>query len=314
MFVSYVAWMCRVASETASFLSRAAATEVALGRLGLGPGIAVVRPEWRGADGHGGDSRPVEELRAIELDGICVSREGRRATQSRLVRRGNDGSLVVVTGRVGAGKSTLISVPRRLRGRYGGRSALEWAPDRDRRACLPSAVHGVPAAAAVHLRGVGRRQHPAGAWGIGTMRRKRCDRRSSTWRGREWYAALQRGLARTDRSFRAARAAGWRWRVPCPEQAQVYVLDEPTTGLDVETERRLMAGLRDRKTTAIVASSSPRGAQVCRPGGASVRRHRPGGWFGGGVAREFGGLPPPVAWRGSALTGRWSSRLRHGRF
>ena len=41
------------------------------------------------------------------------------------------------------------------------------------------------------------------------------------------------------------------------KRAQVYVLDEPTTGLDVETERRLMTGLRDSYTTAIVASSSP---------------------------------------------------------
>ena len=41
------------------------------------------------------------------------------------------------------------------------------------------------------------------------------------------------------------------------KQAQICVLDEPTTGLDVETERQLMAGLRARETTAIVASSSP---------------------------------------------------------
>ena len=41
------------------------------------------------------------------------------------------------------------------------------------------------------------------------------------------------------------------------KRAQICVLDEPTTGLDVETERQLMAGLRARETTAIVASSSP---------------------------------------------------------
>ena len=41
------------------------------------------------------------------------------------------------------------------------------------------------------------------------------------------------------------------------KRAQIYVLDEPTTGLDVETERRLMTGLRASNTTAIIPSSSP---------------------------------------------------------
>jgi len=253
LFVSYVAWMCRVASETASFLSHAAATEVALGRLGLGPG-GVVRPGGEVAT-PGGDCSPKEELRALELDGICVSRDGeeRLGAISFTVQRG---SLVAVTGRTGAGKSTLI---RCLAGfedvtagevRWNGRPIAIGGP-----LCRPPSMAFLlprPFIFAGSVRdnvllGRGESEDARDA-----LRRARFDP------ARE---GLVRGLATRVGANGSKLSGGQSRRLALARalsrRAQVYVLDEPTAGLDVETEHQLMAGLRDGRATAIVASSSP---------------------------------------------------------
>ena len=253
LFVSYVAWMCRVAAETASFLSQAAATEVALGRLALGPGGGVR------AGGEvptpGGDRSPGGELRVLELDGICVSRDGeeRLGAVSFTVQRG---SLVVVTGRTGAGKSTLI---RCLAGfedvtagemRWNGRPIVIGGP-----ACRPPSMAFLlprPFIFAGSVRDnvlLGRRESEDAR---DALRRAQFDP------ARE---GLVRGLATRVGADGSKLSGGQSRRLALARalsrRAQLYVLDEPTAGLDVETERRLMAGLRDTNTTAIVASSSP---------------------------------------------------------
>ena len=307
LFVSYVAWMCRVAAETASFLSQAAATEVALGRLaarggtrrgtesgeapgwqgatndhirayvseeqrsqpgwiaarmqpefhhgllGLGPG-GVLRPGGE-VPTPGGACSPGGELRSLELDGICVSRDGeeRLGAVSFIVQRG---SLVVVTGRTGAGKSTLI---RCLAGfedvtageaRWNGRPIAIGGP-----VCRPPSMAFLlpqPFIFAGSIRdnvllGRGESEDAQDA-----LRRAQFDpAREGMVRGLATKVGANGSKLSGGQSRRLALARA------LSRRAQLYVLDEPTSGLDVETERRLMAELCDKDTTAIVASSSP---------------------------------------------------------
>ena len=253
LFVSYVAWMCRVASETASFLSQAAATEVALDRLGLGP-HGVVRPNGKKVPTPGADCRPVEELRSLELDGICVSRDGEEQLRavSFTVERG---SLVVVTGRVGAGKSTLI---RCLAGfehvtagavRWNGRPIVIGGS-----ACRPPCMAFLLPRPFIFAGSVGDNILLGRGEAADAQEALRQAQFDLTREG------MVRGLATTVGANGSKLSGGQSRRLALAralsKQAQICVLDEPTTGLDVETERQLMAGLRDRQTTAIVASSS----------------------------------------------------------
>ena len=253
LFVSYVAWMCRVAAETASFLSQAAATEVALGRLGLGPG-GVLRPGGE-VPTPGGGCSPGGELRSLELDGIRVSRDGEEllGAVSFTVQRG---SLVVVTGRTGAGKSTLI---RCLAGfedvtagaaRWNGRPIAIGGP-----VCRPPSMAFLlpqPFIFAGSVRdnvllGRGESEDAQDA-----LRRAQFDpAREGMVRGLATKVGANGSKLSGGQSRRLALARA------LSRRAQLYVLDEPTSGLDVETERRLMAELCDKDTTAIVASSSP---------------------------------------------------------
>ena len=253
LFVSYIAWMCRVAAETASFLSQAAATEVALGRLGLGPG-SVVRPGGE-VPAPGADCRPGDELRAIELDGLCVSRDGneRLRAVSFTVQRG---SLVVVTGRVGAGKSTVIGCLAGFEDvtagevRWNGRPIVIGG-----QACRPPRMAFLLPRPFIFAGSVGDN--------ILLGRGESEDAREALRQAQFDPAAegMARGLATRVGANGSKLSGGQSRRLALAralsKRAQIYVLDEPTTGLDVETERRLMAGLRASNTTAIIASSSP---------------------------------------------------------
>ena len=253
LFVSYVAWMCRVAAETASFLSQAAATEVALGRLALGPGGGV--RAGGEVPAPGGDRSPGGELRALKLDGICVSRDGeeRLGAISFTVQRG---SLVVVTGRTGAGKSTLI---RCLAGfedvtagevRWNGRPLAIGGP-----LCRPPSMAFLLPRPFIFAGSV--RDNVLLGGGESEDAREAL-RRAQFDPARE---GLVHGLATRVGADGSKLSGGQSRRLALARalsrRAQLYVLDEPTAGLDVETERQLMAGLRDGKATAIVASSSP---------------------------------------------------------
>lgn len=185
---------------------------------------------------------------AAELAAVCVAYDGRDVLHDvdLVIDRGD---LAVIAGANGAGKSTLLE------------ALAGTTPLRSGERMLRAAVAFVPQRAAVSARlPVSVRDVVmVGTWGRGRRRPPRAEVR----------ARVDRALARLDITPLAARpfatlSGGQQQRTLLAQglarEAELLLLDEPTTGLDAESGRRIRAVLRDeaaRGTAVVCVSHDP---------------------------------------------------------
>lgn len=171
---------------------------------------------------------------AVCLDDVSV-RLGDRVALRRLTLKVEAGEFVVVTGPNGAGKSTLLEVAAGVRSPTGGRrsvtGAIAFVPQR---AAVPA---GLPLTA--------RDVVTVGTWRrLGAFRRR--DRRARA----AVVAAMKRtAVSSLQRLPFATLSGGQQQRVLLAQglagEAGILLVDEPTTGLDAASVRRIRTVLRE---------------------------------------------------------------------
>jgi ATP-binding cassette, subfamily B, bacterial len=259
LFVSYVGWISKILSGTASFLAQAKAAEIAADRLGLlevSDGVESKVGEELCALPTSLSPLPVTDtLRKLEVR--CLSVEiGSIRLLKALSFEVSAGELVVVTGRIGAGKSTLVRTLAGLEKVVEG--SVAWNGQAIRLgspATKPPRMAFLLPQAFVFRASIGENV----LLDIGCEEDAEQALRLAEFDPRR--EGMPKGLATLVGTDGAQLSGGQRRRLllarALAKPAEVYVLDEPTSELDAETEIRIMDRLKEGRITGVIASSSP---------------------------------------------------------
>jgi ATP-binding cassette subfamily B protein len=254
-FIAYLAYFYRPALSVTRAYQVLSHVRAALGQIFAVLDAVPQVVEGRGAAAEG----------ALELDGVTFAYPGRPPVFSGLTLRIEPGTCVGFRGPTGCGKSTLASLMARLREptsgtiRLGGTALRDVAPatvvlvEQEpwifRDAVRANIAYGRPEAGDAEIRAAAEAAAVDLEGWTGTLG--------------DAGAGLSAGQLRRVAIARALLA-----------RPKVLILDEATSPLDLETERRVLAGVRACVPTLVIFSHRPSALEGC----ARVYEWRDGAW------------------------------------